>query len=249
MNLFVNLLTELTLQKLFVFLILSAGPILFWIFLCLRFDRFAPEPRRQIIKTFFYGALIVVPITFLASLFTNLVQNIFSTKPIFVIFILSFLVDGFIEEIGKYFVLKWKIYFSRHFDELRDGFIYGMVVGLGLAFIENILYGFSFSDISSGVGTVLLRGVTSVFMHFLTGGIIGYHLGLIKFKFYKNPNLIIWRGLIIAILLHGLYNTIVKFGWWWNLFPLATLLITVYILILIKIKKVSFKVHLPTPKG
>jgi RsiW-degrading membrane proteinase PrsW (M82 family) len=248
MNLLNNLFIEFSWQKLIVFLILSAGPVLFWLFLCLRLDRSAPEPPRQIIKMFFYGALITVPIVILANILTNVIQVKFLTNPILIIFILSFFVDGLIEETGKYLILKQKIYYSRHFDELRDGFVYGMVIGLGLSFAENILYGFSFFDISSGISTILLRGFTSVFIHFLTGGVIGYHLGLSKFNFYKKPNLIVWRGLIIAILLHGLYNTIVRFGWWWNLLPLATLLITVFILILIKIKKLSFKIHLPVPK-
>ncbi len=239
MDLFNYLINQVNWQNSIVFLLLSAGPTLLWLLICLRFDRSAPEPGLQIFKTFLWGCLITVPIIPIAGYLTDLVKSLPWLGSVAAIFILSFLIDGLIEESAKYAVLRLRTYPSAHFDELRDGFIYGMVLGLGLAFVENVLYGFVSGRLISGAGTVLLRGFTSTFMHFLSGGIIGYHLGLVKFKSFKNPKLVVLRGLILAIIFHGLYNTIVRFGWWWDLIPLAILLITVYFLIFKKIKKIS----------
>jgi len=235
-------------QNSIVFMLLSAGPTLFWLFICLRLDKAAPEPGLQIFKTFLWGCLITIPIIPLAGSLTRLVQDTSWFGSISLIIILSFLIDGFIEETSKYLILRYRTYRSVHFDELRDGFVYGMVLGLGFAFVENVLYGFLIGDLMTGASTILLRGFTSTFMHFLAGGIIGYHLGLVKFNPVKKPKLIIFRGVIIAILFHGLYNTIVRFDWWWNLIPLAILLIVVYFLIFKKIKFIS-RSDLQAPKA
>ncbi len=239
MDLFNYLINQANWQNSIVFLLLSTGPTIIWFLICLGFDRSAPEPGLQILKTFLLGCLITLPIIPIAGNLTHLIEAIPWLGPVATIFILSFLIDGFIEEFSKYAVLRLGIYKSVHFDELRDGFIYGMVLGLGFAFVENILYGFVAGGLMSGIGTILLRGFTSTFMHFLSGGIIGYHLGLVKFNKEKKSGLIIFRGLILAILFHGFYNTIVRFGWWWNLIPLALLLLIVYIFILRKIKEIS----------
>ena len=238
-HLFDYLITQASWQNSILFLLLSAGPTLLWLFICLRLDRAAPEPGLQIFKIFLWGCLITIPIIPLAGYLTRLVQGSSWFGPVSLIIVLSFLIDGLIEESSKYLVLRFKTYPSVHFDELRDGFVYGMTLGLGLAFVENVLYGFLVGGLMAGAGTILLRGFTSTFMHFLSGGIIGYHLGLVKFNPVKRPKLIILRGLILAILFHGLYNTIVRFGWWWNLIPLVLLLIGVYLMIFKKIKKIS----------
>jgi len=224
-------------QDSIIFLLLSAGPTILWLLVCLRFDRSAPEPRWQILKIFLFGCLVTLPIIPITGSLTHSVENISWLNPVTVIFILSFLIDG-IEEFFKCAFLRLTIYGSAYFDELRDGFIYGMVFGLGFAFVENILYGFISAGLLSGSGTVLLRGFTSTFMHFLSGGIIGYYLAQARFR-KRKKGLVILQGLFLAVLFHGLYNTIVRFNWWWNLFPLAILLILVYILILKKIKTVS----------
>lgn len=246
--LFEYLIEQVNWQNSIIFILLSAGPTLLWLFVCLRFDRAAPEPGLQIFKTFLWGCLITIPIIPLAGSLTRLIQDTSWFGPITLIIILSFLIDGVIEETSKYIILRYRTYYSVHFDELRDGFVYGMSLGLGLAFVENILYGFLAGDLMIGASTILLRGFTSTFMHFLAGGIIGYHLGLVKFNSVKRPRLIIFRGVIIAILFHGLYNTIVRFDWWWNLIPLAILLIIVYILIFKKIKFIS-QPDLQAPKA
>ena len=223
-----------------MFLILSAGPTLIWLIICLRLDKDAPEPKNQVVKTFFFGVVITIPIILIAGYLTDLIKGIPYFSDIAIIFILSFLIDGLIEEFAKYIILfKW-VYKSLHFNELRDGFIYGMIIGLGLAFVENILYGIASSNIGTGVITVLLRGFITTLLHFLTGGIIGYYIALVKF--HSKPHSTALYGLGIAVLLHGLYNTIVRFGWWWNIFPLLIILLLTYIIILIRIRKM--KTHL-----
>ncbi|MDA2936297.1 PrsW family intramembrane metalloprotease [Patescibacteria group bacterium AH-259-L05] len=237
MSLINFLLSELTVSKLLLYLLLSGGPALVWLLVCLRLDKSAPEPGMQILKTFVWGVVLTIPLIYIAGAVTGIVKGSPYISAVAAIFILSFLVDGLFEEGGKYIILRLRVYPSVHFDELRDGFIYGMVLGLGFAFAENVLYGIISDSVLGGAWTVMLRGITTTFLHFLSGGIIGYYIGLVKFQNLKKS--VGMYGLILAIVLHGLYNTIVRFGWWWNLFPLILLLIGVYIAILIRIRTIE----------
>jgi RsiW-degrading membrane proteinase PrsW (M82 family) len=100
--------------------------------------------------------------------------------------------------------------------------------------MENIFYGFLSATTTLGASTIFSRGFTSTLMHFLSGGIIGYYLGLFKFK---KKKIFIWQGIFLAVLFHGLYNTIIRFNWWWNLLPLIILLSGIYFVIFKRIKK------------
>jgi RsiW-degrading membrane proteinase PrsW (M82 family) len=240
------LIEQVSWQNFLFFILLSTGPTLLWLILCLKADKSSPEPSKEILKVFVFGIFIAILIIPIAGYLTRLAKNNLLSQSLLSIFILSFFIDGLIEELAKYFVLRFKIYYSKYFDELRDGFIYGMVLGLGFSFIENILYAFLSNNFIAGAGMIISRGFTSTFMHFLSGGIIGYHIALFKMKQHdqlgkegRKQKWIMIRGLLIAVLFHGFYNSIIRFNWWWNLVPLAILLSVVCCLILKKIKSIS----------
>ncbi|MBL7053780.1 PrsW family intramembrane metalloprotease [Patescibacteria group bacterium] len=239
MNLIKFFIEQVSYQEFFLYFVLSAGPTLLWLLVCLWLDRDAPEPKIAILKIFLWGVMITFPLIYISGYLTRTVNKITHINTIINIFMLSFLIDGFIEESAKYFILRFRSYKSKYFDELRDGFVYGMILGLGFAFSENFLYGIVDTSISSGMSTVLVRGVTTTFLHFLTGGIIGYYIALVKMK--SISNLAGLKGLGLAILLHGFYNAIIRFEVWWSIFPLAFILIFVYILCFLKIKSLTNK--------
>ena len=63
------------------------------------------------------------------------------------------------------FILLYLI-FSRHFDNMTDGFVYGAAAGLGFGMSENLLYFFAASDSPAAWGaTVLIRTFYSAVMH------------------------------------------------------------------------------------
>jgi len=237
MDSIIYLFSGLTAQKALLFLLLSVGPTLVWLLICLRFDRSAPETGKQIFKTFILGAILTLPIVFVAGYLTDLVENKLKLASFASILITAFLVDGLIEESAKYFILRWRIYKSPYFDELRDGFVYGMVLALGLAFVENFFYGLISGSLIRGSEIILIRGVTTTFLHFLSGGIIGYYLSLVKIG--RRRSLTAFWGLFLAILLHGFYNTVIGFGWWWNVIPIVFILVGVYLIIFKKIRRIS----------
>jgi len=216
-------------------LFISFLPSLFWLIVCCYFDWKRPEPIRQIIKVFGWGILITVPVFLIAHPLTAWINGIH--LPVYLtIFILSFLVDGLIEETAKYLILRIHVFKLQSFDEPRDGIIYGMTAALGLAFAENFLY-----VLLIGPEIIFFRFATTTLMHFLAGGIIGYHFGLVRFYRMKEEkrHFLIWRGLILAIIFHGLYNSFVRFQVFWSFIPMVLLLIGAYLYILFDLKKFS----------
>jgi RsiW-degrading membrane proteinase PrsW (M82 family) len=159
-------------------------------------DKYKREPRRLIGITFLFGALGIIPATIIELVlgFDN-------------ILVTTFLSVAVVEETMKYLAVRVKAYNSSSFNEVMDGIVYGVAAGLGFATIENIFYVFGFGTIS----TALIRAFMSVPSHAAYGGIMGFFLGMAKsfrLSSKQRERKLILTGLAIAILLHGLYDTI-----------------------------------------
>jgi RsiW-degrading membrane proteinase PrsW (M82 family) len=159
-------------------------------------DRYRREPKKLIGITFFLGALGIIPATIIELLFGF--GNILVT---------TFLSVAVVEETMKYLAVRVKAYNSSNFNEVMDGIVYGVAAGLGFATVENVFYVLGFGTIS----TALVRAFMSVPSHAAYGGIMGFYLGMAKpfcSTSKQHERKLILTGLAIAILLHGLYDTI-----------------------------------------
>jgi RsiW-degrading membrane proteinase PrsW (M82 family) len=83
-----------------------------------------------------------------------------------------------------------------------DGIVFGVAAALGFATVENVLYVF---NSSSGILTAMLRAIVSVPSHAFYGAILGFYLGEAKIR---CQSLVALQGLLFAVLLHGLFDTI-----------------------------------------
>ncbi|HMK82860.1 MAG TPA: PrsW family glutamic-type intramembrane protease [Candidatus Bathyarchaeia archaeon] len=161
-------------------------------------DKYKHEPMQLIAVTFLLGALGIVPATVLESLLSspNILVN-------------AFISTAVVEECVKYFAVRAKAYHSPSLNETMDGIVYGVAAGLGFATVENVLYVLGFGTLS----TAIVRAFLSVPSHAAYGGIMGFYLGMAKLhsnggNSKKNRGILIITGLTIAIVLHGLYDTI-----------------------------------------
>jgi hypothetical protein len=98
----------------------------------------------------------------------------------------------------------------KEFDGIIDGLVYAGMVGVGFAFLENVLYlGRALDEAGTG-GTFivfLLRCVVSPFAHPLFTGATGVGLGIAARA--RNPLVRIGApvlGWCVAVVLHGLWN-------------------------------------------
>jgi len=222
---------------LYVFIALIPG--LFWLWFYRRKDKTNPEPRKLILKIFVWGMLITIP-----AIGIELAIDYFfpySKSANFTIIILSSLfIVAPVEELLKFFIVKEKIYHHKAFDEPIDGVIYAVVAALGFASLENILVIFS-----EGHNAIILRFATATLMHAITSGIVGYYLGLLKFgqeqrKYSKakKRNFII-QGLVIATLLHGLYNIVASTNTSLTIILIASIIIIMYFMLSRGIKELK----------
>ncbi|MFP4267681.1 MAG: PrsW family intramembrane metalloprotease [Spirochaetaceae bacterium] len=156
-------------------------------------DRRKPEPLGLIFRVFLLGIAIVIP----AGLIEFLLDvSIVTPSPLLTNFFRAFIVAAFVEEGLKLFVVKNFVFDKPEFDKLTDGIIYTITAGLGFAFFENIFYSVG------GPATLILRGFTAVPLHAAASGIMGYYVGIAKFQNGAATH----RGLLYAVLVHGLYN-------------------------------------------
>ena len=110
------------------------------------------------------------------------------------------------EEPAKALVLL-PIVFSRHFDNMTDGFVYGAAAGLGFGMTENFLYFVSVSgDAETWLGTVLIRTFYSAVMHATATATVGAGLGWGRFRGMAQTIGGGFVGLIAAMGIHATWN-------------------------------------------
>jgi len=193
-----------------IYILFGILPSLTWLFYYLRKD-LHPEPKRVILKIFLWGAAITIPVFFVQIGLAYLLDNA-NLSALVTSLIYWFLVISFTEEIFKYLVVKFKAINRPDMDEPVDIVIYMVVAALGFAALENILYLFaptgqlSFEDILSRTLLIsFIRFIGATFLHTLCSAVIGYALA-ISYHDEKNHVMEIIFGIIMATLLHGLYD-------------------------------------------
>jgi len=194
-----------------IYIVFGILPSLVWLFYYLRKD-LHPEPRRMIIKIFLWGALMTLPVSLIQeglSYLLGLTSFGLMTRAL----LYWFLVIALSEEFFKYLVVKVKVMDSPHLDEPLDIMLYMVVAALGFAAVENILYLFQpimgqVSLIKVIEGTLILdivRFIGATFLHTLCSATIGYSLAISVFE-AKRKKLYLISGILIAMVLHGLYD-------------------------------------------
>lgn len=162
-----------------------------------------PEPHSALAWTFFLGLLTVVPVLMLgvpALLFMPSFEEMPpTTAALLQAGYMAFICAAIPEELCKYAVLMG--YSGRHkaFNEPMDGVVYGAVASLGFATLENMMY-----VTGAHWGVAVARAVTAVPLHAFVGATLGYYVGQARFNAASNLTAV--RGLVVAILVHGIYD-------------------------------------------
>lgn len=179
-------------------------------------DRYEPEPRRYVAAAFLWGAAGAVGI---ALVFNELLATTFDLSDGQT----ATFVAPLVEETGKgLFLLATFLRARKVIGGVLDGLFYAGVVGLGFAFIENIIY-YSASYLGGpelGLGgaqgataTFVIRGVVSPFAHPLFTASLGLAVGVavLQRSWWARVPLVLggWAG---SMLLHGLWNGSISYA-------------------------------------
>lgn len=187
--------------------VLAAIPVIPVVSAYLWLDRYEAEPPSLLFFAFAWGAGLAT--------FGALVVNTFSIAAIKAsggdvtagAVVVAPLVEESFKGIGVLVVLLVR---RKEFDGVIDGLVYAGMVGVGFAFLENVLYlGRALDEAGTGATFVvfLLRCLVSPFAHPLFTGATGVGLGLAVRA--RNPLVKIGApvlGWCVAVVLHGLWN-------------------------------------------
>jgi len=161
-------------------------------------DHHEREPLSLLILSFFFGVLSTA-LTFAISIPVN---ALLLTEDADVVgqFIHAFFKVALIEEFSKFFFVRFILYYNKNFNEPFDGIVYAVMVSMGFATLENVMYVFEF-----GFATGILRMFTAVPAHATFGVMMGYFLGRAKFT-HRGEIYLSVLALIAASAFHGSYD-------------------------------------------
>ncbi len=162
-------------------------------------DEYNKEPRRHLLISFILGVISIVPamvlelptfwtthIAFFSSNFGNAIK--------------AFLMVALPEELAKFLMLKFYAYRQPEYDEPFDGIVYAVMVGMGFATAENIMYVYEY-----GTATGVIRMFLAVPAHATFAIIMGYFMGKAKFSLI-NQRYLLGAGLFWSVVFHGSYD-------------------------------------------
>ena len=167
-------------------LILTLAPPLLIVAYIIKADRF-PEPVGLCISTFLLGCLLCIPAASLNSYFIPDLSYAY--------------LAGFTEETLKFAAIYFYIRTKTDFDEPMDAIVYGTLISLGFATLENFQYVYNAGNPDF---IAILRSFTAIPLNACCGIIMGYYFGLYIFKERDKLNLI--KSLFFAIAFHASYN-------------------------------------------
>ena len=176
-------------------LALSIAPGLVICFYIFYKDMYNREPKLNLLLSFIFGALMILPAAVIEQRITPYFNNSISSTALF-----AYLGVAFTEEVCKFIVLRFYSYPKKSFDEPLDGIVYAVLVSMGFATLENISYVMQY-----GYGTAILRMFLSVPAHATFGVLMGYYVGLAKFNPQKSGSLLL-NGLLMAVFFHGTFD-------------------------------------------
>ncbi len=205
-------------------------------------DMYNKEPRRFLLLSFFLGMVCIVPAIIIEVIASKLIDP--HTKgSYFYTAVSAYLVVAFTEEICKFSMVRIFDYPRKAFDDPFDGIIYTVMVGMGFATLENIFY-----VQQHGFAVGIARMLFSVPAHATFAIIMGYYIGLAKFK-KKNSSWYLFLGIFWATFFHGSYDyfLFLEQTWYHILAAFLSFVIAMrFSVVAIRRKQLSSKTHFET---
>lgn len=161
-------------------------------------DKHEREPLSLLAISFFYGVLSI----FVTVLISVPVNEWLLTKDNDYIdqAINAFFKVALVEEFSKFIFIRFILFRNKHFNEPFDGIVYAVMVSMGFATLENILYVYQY-----GLTTAIMRMFTAVPAHATFAILMGYFLGRAKFT-HRDNFVLSFAALAAATLFHGAYD-------------------------------------------
>lgn len=184
----------------FIKILAAIAPAVVLAFIMLRRDK-RPEPIGWLLAAVCLGILIgPIILTIGDIILPDIPADSFLGA-----FMTSFVNAAVPEEGLKFAALYLLAKRCRHFDEMFDGIVYAVCIGMGFAGFENILYLFGAEDEWMFVG--VSRALLAVPAHYFFAVIMGSFFSLGWFD-KRNRRFYLTAAFALPVIVHGLYDTL-----------------------------------------
>lgn len=163
-------------------------------------DKYDREPIGLLLLCFIAGVLSAWPAVLLSSTAISMLDQLLPIDSTPYNMLKAFAAVAFSEEFSKFFMMMLVAWRSKHFNEPFDGIVYAVMVSMGFATFENILYTYEY-----GINTALVRMFTAVPAHATFAILMGYYIGKAKFMKVGAP-FFLTMGVFWAVMFHGSYD-------------------------------------------
>jgi RsiW-degrading membrane proteinase PrsW (M82 family) len=196
--------------------VLASVPVVPLVLCYLWLDRYEPEPRGLLALALAWGAFVACFVALILEGVGGLVTGLRDDASIAVL-------APVVEEACKGLFLMLLLWWRRdELDGVLDGIVYAGMVGIGFAFLENILYLGAAYNGTSGIGPGGVRGLASTFVvrclfspfaHPLFTAFTGIGVGL---AVGARSRAVRWLaplvGYCVAVLAHAIWNSSTIYG-------------------------------------
>ena len=153
------------------------------------------------LEYFLYGSILALLLLLAGPLFMDNLE--FQST-----FARGFLSAAMVEKAGAFIFILVLTYRTPPMLMVLNMVISAMLLGLGFATVENITYALAVRE-----PVVIVRLFSSVPLHVLTCGLMGYALALMRFSGSPGNRLrYVLGALLVPLLFHGLYDTMLMSG-------------------------------------
>jgi RsiW-degrading membrane proteinase PrsW (M82 family) len=161
-------------------------------------DKHEREPLGLLAISFLYGGLSTILTLFISWPINALILT--KEDDVAHQFLNAFFKVALVEEFSKFFFVRFVLFNNKNFNEPFDGIVYAVMVGMGFATLENVLYVYQY-----GMATGILRMFTAVPAHATFAILMGFFLGKAKFT-HRRVFYYSLTALIAAAIFHGSYD-------------------------------------------
>lgn len=201
--------------------VIAFVPAFFYILPLIFLDRYDPEPPWLIAAAFAWGGIVAVVFSFIVNTTLGEIAYAATGSPELATIVGAVISAPIFEELSKGLgVVILLIFFRKEFDDILDGIVYGGVIGLGFATVENVLY--YGRGVAAGadmlIFLLIIRGIASPFIHVTFTAMTGIGCGIAR----ESHNMLVKLtmpilGYIFAVFLHMAWNGTATFfggGFW-----------------------------------
>ena len=212
---------------------LGVLPAVFWLLFWLYEDKKRPEPRGLILRAFI-GGMLVVPIV--------IPLQIIGFK-YFSLGVVAFTIVSITEEIFKYTSARITSLGSKENNEPLDPVIYMITTALGFAAVENTLFLIQDAGMGAAASSLIITGnmrfLGATLLHVISSATVGVFMSL---AFYRSKNIkkiFLFFGLILAIILHTVFNLLIISSANTNIFTIFTFVWVGVVILLLMFEKIK----------